>query len=113
MKKAVILFGFSLAYGLLFSLGSECMLSLLGISMALSLDGGIINQYPRFIPFCMLAGLLALAATVILFIYHLRTAEKLGFTKGLWYVQFLSAVAVSIPMIELWERLFAFLRETF
>lgn len=113
MKKAVIVLGFSLAYGILFSLGSSCMLNLLGIGMALSLDGGILNQYPRFIPFCMLVGILTLAAIVILFIYQFYAAEKLGFTKRMWYVQFLSAVVTAIPMIELWERLFVFLRATF
>ena len=113
MKKAVIVLGFSLAYGILFSLGSSCMLNLLGIGMALSLDGGILNQYPRFIPFCMLVCLLTLAAIVILFIYQFYAAEKLGFTKRMWYVQFLSAVVIAIPMMELWERLFVFLRATF
>ena len=116
MKKATILsaFGFVIGYAVIFSFGMECLLNLLSVAFAISLDGGsVVQQYPRFIPFCIVSGLLSLAATIILFIFNLKISDKLYFTKNLWRVEIISALAISIPIIKLWEMLFDYLQRVF
>ena len=82
--------------------------------MAISLDGAAVTkQYPRFIPFCIIVGILALVALVAVFVMNLKASDKFGFTKRHWWAQMIIAVLVSVPMIKLWETLFDFLQKTF
>ena len=114
MKKILLVFTFIIAYATFLSLGTECLLNLLSVFMAVSLDGGsVTKQYPRFIPFCIIAGILALVSLVAVFVMNLKASDKFGFTKRLWWAQMIIAVVVSVPMIKLWETLFDFLHKTF
>ena len=114
LLKIVAYLLFSIAYASFLSLGMECLLNLLGISMGIALDGkSPANQYPRFIPFCVVVGFLALGALVLLAIWNMKVSEKLDYTKRVWCIQSVLAVAVSIPMIKLWEMLFEYMQTVF
>ena len=114
MKKILLASAFIIAYAAFLSLGMECLLNLLSVFMAISLDGGAVTkQYPRFIPFCIIVGILALVALVAVFVMNLKASDKFGFTKRLWWAQMIITVVISVPMIKLWETLFDFLQKTF
>ncbi len=91
MKKTRIIIAavFSVAYAVALSLGTQSLLILLSTSVAVSLDAGLtaVQQYPRFIPFCVIVGILALGAVI--------------------------ALALSFLMVKPWEMLFEFLQSSF
>ena len=113
MKKPTFVFlPFSiLANATFLSLGIESLLNLLSLSMAISLDS--VEKYPRFIPFCIILGIVALLGLSAMLILNIKASEKLGFTKNIWLIQYVFSVVLSIPMIKLWEMLFDFLRKIF
>lgn len=113
MKIAAYLL-FAIAYAAFLSLGMECLLNLLSISMGIALDGqSLANQYPRFIPFCVVVGFFALVALALLVIMNMKLSEKIHYTQRAWYIQFVLALVVSIPMIKLWEMLFEYMQTVF
>ena len=104
----------SIAYATFLSIGLECLLNVLGMSMAISLDGtAVTKQYPRFIPFCMIVGLLALVLLVSTFILNLKISEKHGLTKKIGMIQTIIVLVISFPMAKIWEIFFEFLQRTF
>ena len=114
MKKYLLAFAFVIAYAIFLSIGLECLLNLLGLSMAISLDGAAVTkQYPRFIPFCVIVGLGALALLIATFILNLKMSEKYGLTKKIWWIQSVFALVISFPMVKVWELLFEFLQRIF
>ena len=113
MKKYFLVFAFIIAYATFLSIGFECMLILLAMHMALNLDGPpMTKQYPRFMPFCIIVGLLALVALGAIFFLNLKASEKYNFTKRIWWIQMIFAFVISIPLIKPWEMLFEFLQKT-
>ena len=100
--KIVAYFLFIIAYASALSIGMECLLNLFGISMGIALDSNTVNQYPRFIPFCVAVGFLALITLALLVILNIKVSEKLDYTKRALYIQPIFAFVVSIPMIKLW-----------
>lgn len=113
MKKIFIALGFSCIFAISLSLCFECLLHLLGAATALSLDGSVIAQYPRFIPFCTMAGILALAVIIVALLLNVAAFDKLSLGKALWWLEIITALVASIPMIKLWEMLFDLLQKTF
>ena len=114
MKKYFLVFVFVIAYATFLSIGFECLLRLLGLSMAIALDGAAVTkQYPRFIPFCMVVGLVACILLIATFILNLKMSEKYGLTKKICWMQAIIALVVSFPMVKIWEILFEFLQRTF
>ena len=114
MKKYFLAFAFVIAYASFSSLGLECLLNLLGLSMAIALDGAAVTkQYPRFIPFCMIVGLGALILLIATFILNLKMSEKYGLTKKIWWIQSIIALVIFFPMVKVWELLFEFLQRKF
>ena len=113
MKKIsfIILPTFTLGNTVFLSLGMTCLLDLLSISVGISLDTEI--EYPRFIPFCIILGIVALLGVGFLLLGNIKISEKLKFTKRAWYFQYIFALVLSIPMIKPWEMLFDFLQKTF
>jgi hypothetical protein len=111
--KIVAYFLFIIAYASALSIGMECLLNLFGISMGIALDSNTVNQYPRFIPFCVAVGFLALITLALLFILNIKVSEKLDYTKRALYIQPIFAFVVSIPMIKLWEMLFEYMQKIF
>ena len=116
MKKSIfiILPTFTLGNAIFLSFGLTCLLNLLSLAMAISLDGkSVVEQYPRFIPFCIILGIVALIGVIFLLFGNIKISERLNFTKWLWCFQYIFALVLSIPMIKLWEMLFDFLQKTF
>lgn len=114
MKKFLLTLAFVIAYATFLSIGLECLLNVLGMSMAISLDGkAVTKQYPRFIPFCMIVGLLALVLLVSTFILNLKISEKHGLTKKIGTIQTIIVLVISFPMVKIWEIFFEFLQRTF
>ena len=111
MKKSTCIFlPFSiLANAAFLSLGMESLLNLLGFSMAISLDSS--PQYPRFIPFCIVCGMVALLGLIAMLVLNIKTSKKLSFTKLIWLFEYTFAVVLSVPMIKLWEMFFDFLQK--
>ena len=109
MKKATYIILSILANAALFSLGIECLLNLLSLSMAISLDSVV--KYPRFLPFCIVLGIVALLGLVVMFVLNIKVSEKLNFTKTIWISEYALALVLSIPMIKVWEMLFEFLQK--
>ena len=112
MKKSIfiVLPAFTLGNATFLGLGMTCLLNLLSISVGISLDSKI--QYPRFIPFCIILGIVALIGVIFLLFGNIKISERLNFTKWLWCFQYIFAFVLSIPMIKLWQMLFDFLQET-
>ena len=82
--------------------------------MSISLDGlSVTEQYPRFIPFCFLGGIIALLALIVIFIINFKLSEKLELTPIIWSVQYILAFALSFLMVSIWIRIFEFLQNTF
>ena len=116
MKKAAygMLFVYTVANAALLSLGIECLLNLLASVMAVSLDApSAAEQYPRFLPFCMVLGIVALLGLVAVLILNIKSSERLVFTKSAWIFEYVLAAVLSMPMIKLWEMLFDFLHKAF
>ena len=114
MKNYFLAIIFAIAYAIFFSLGLECLLNLLGLSMAIALDGAAITkQYPRFIPFCMIVGLGALVLLIATFVLNLKMSEKYDLTKKIWWIQSVFALILSFLTVKVWELLFEFLQRTF
>ena len=111
MKKSICVILSILANAVLFSLGIECLLNLLSLSMAISLDSVV--KYPRSIPFCIILGIVALLGLVAMLVLNIKIYEKLNFTKTIWIFEYSLALVLSIPMIKIWETLFEFLQTTF
>ena len=109
MKKSICVILSILANAALFSLGMECLLSLLGYTMAISLDSSV--QFSRFIPFCIVLGIVALLGLIAILILNIKDSEKIGFTKTIWIFEYAFALVLSIPMIKIWETLFEFLQK--
>ena len=114
MKKYFSAFAFAIAYAVFLSLGIECLLNLLGVSFGISLDSTVgIERFPRFIPFCIIIGILVLCILVVIFVLNLKVSRKYGYNKKIWWIQMVLAILISIPMIKLWEMLFEFLQNKF
>ena len=111
MKKSIYVILSILANAALFSLGIECLLNLLSLSMAISLDSVV--KYPRFVPFCIVLGIVALLGLVAMLVLNIKISEKLNFTKTIWIFEYSLALVLSIPMIKMWETIFEFLQTTF
>ena len=110
MKKAAYIILSIFTNAMFLSLGTECLLNLLSLSMAISLDSAV--KYPRFVPFCAILGIVALLGLIAMLILNIKFSEKLGFTKTIWFIQYIVAFVLSIPMIKLWEVLFDFLQKS-
>lgn len=113
-RLAPTVFLFILIYGLLFSLGEMCFLSLSGVYFAFSPEGySPAKPSLRFIPFCWIAGGVCLLLIALALIVNLKKADKLGYTKAAWIFQWIGAFALSIPLMRLWDWAFRLLQQRF
>ena len=111
--KISVLLLFAVLYSVCISLGLTCALNLFGICFALSLDGGVIEQYPRFIPFCLVVGLLSLTFLVLLLIVNIKYSQRLEYTEGAWCIQTVCVCIISFFAIKAWETLFELMQRVF
>lgn len=103
---------FAVLYACCFSLGMAGLLHYLGSIMAVSLDSGsVVQQYPRFVPFCIVVGIFSLAALVFLAVLNIKNSEKLNYNKPVWIAQSIGAFVISVPMMKMWELLFEALQK--
>ena len=112
-RNIAVLCLFTAANAALFGLGVECLFHLIGIMLGAAIDSGVAFDYPRFVPFCLCAGLVALIGLIVLLVINVNVSKKCGYTKTTWWLQTAAAFVLSIPMMKLWELLFDFLRTTF
>ena len=111
MKKSICVILSILANAAFLGLGIECLLNLLGIAMAVSLDSSL--KYPRFIPFCVVFGIVALLGLIAMLIINITASKKLNFKKSVWVFEYIFVLVLALPMTKLWEMLFDFLRNLF
>lgn len=112
--KYLIMIFLSIAYAVLFSLGVYSLLMLMGLSMAISFDGiNVVDQYPRFIPFCFIVGILSLFSLLTIIWFQLKRAEQIGYDELTWAIQLVLSFLMTIPLLKVWEMLFAYLRILF
>ena len=111
MKKSTLLvLLFILANAVFLSLGIWCLLNLLSLSMAISIDS--VLEYPRFIPFCIVLGVGALLGLVAVLVLNMKASERLGFTRSVWLFEYIAAFVLSIPLMKVFETVFEFLQAT-
>ena len=112
--RPLIISLFTVVYAAILSLGAECLLNLLSAVMSVSLDSPTATeQYPRFIAFCIIVGIVALLALIAVIILNFKLSERLKYNKNVSIIQSIVALAVSVPLIGLWELLFKALQNTF
>ena len=114
MKKTNIfaVLAFTLGYIIFFSLGVTCLIDVLSMSMFVSLDSSVF-PFPRFRLFCLATGVMATVVLAVLLILNIKASERLNYKKVTWYIQFICAFAISIPLMQPWQTLFDFLQRTF
>lgn len=113
-RKFLLALGFTIAYAAFLSVGLACLLKLFGIFLAAAMfEKSILGEYPRLIPFCMIVGLFALISLVVLFVLNLKAAKKFEFTKGIWWMEMVSAAVLSFLLIMPWGMLFEYLQKVF
>ena len=114
LNRFMLFLIFTTVYAIFLSVGFTCLLNLLGCAMAISLDGNsVTGQYPRFIPFCLAVGIISLISLGLVWYLNFKLSEKMNYTNRKWTIQWICSVAVSFPMIKIWEMLFDFLQKTF
>jgi hypothetical protein len=113
LKNITVLCLFTAAYAVLFGLGVECLFHLIGIMLGSAIDGGVVFDYPRLVPFCLIVGFLSLITLIGLFLFNIHVSEKCGYTKIKWWLQSVAVLLLWVPMAWLWELLFDFLRAAF
>lgn len=112
MKKHIRIIAFPIfttLYALFLGFGLACLLRLLSVSVALSLDADIV----RSIPFYFVVGLFALIALIGIVILNIKCSEKLKYTEVFWIIQSICAFALSLPVAANCDELFVFLQEVF
>ena len=112
MKKitnSIPLILYTLGHAALVSLGAVCFLNAVGIVFT---PFGSSGQYPRFLPFCVIAGILAFAAWVILSIRNARHLLNHD-THLRWKIALEVALTLLLTLsgMWLWENFFRWLQQ--
>ena len=112
--KLILYPSFTLGYALFFSLGMCSLLELLGFVMSISLDGKpILEQYPRYVLFCIAVGVFSLIAMAFLFFLNLKASEKIKYNKLICILQSVCVLLISLPIVTFWQNLFGYLQKIF
>lgn len=112
MKKitnSIPLILYMLGHAALVSLGAVCFLNVAAITLS---PFGSTGSYPRFLPFCVIVGILAFAAWVILFVLNAR--HLLNHDIHLrWKIALEVALTLilTLPGMWLWENLLSWLQK--
>ena len=112
MKKitnSIPLILYTLGHATLVSLGAVCFLNVAAITLS---PFGSTGSYPRFLPFCVIVGILAFAAWVILFVLNARhllnhdthLRRKIALEVALTLI-------LTLPGMWLWENLLSWLQK--
>ena len=107
--KPIILYLFSIGYAFIGMLGIQCTLNLLATFSPFA-DG----RYPRFIPFCLITGLLSFAICVFLFILNYYTLLKMDQTTFLpIFIEIGLTIFLCPFFITMWDRVIDWLQIIF
>ena len=99
---------FTVAYITIISLGLACFLN-----VAVMAGFGDMDNYPRFAVFCLIVGIAALVGLLFVFSLNMEKSKLLGYGKLTWGIQTVISLAVSVPMILLWDLFFRLLQNIF
>ena len=116
MKKInVMMVGLiTLIYALTIGLGNTCFLNVASMCMGIALDGkNVVEQYPRFFPFCIIVGIASLVVLIIEILLNIRLADRLEYSRFKLYAQIIASLVLSIPMMVIWMQLFEHLHKVF
>lgn len=97
---------FAVSFSAFLSLGFTCFVQLLGVFFSA-------NDYPRLVPFCLIVGMLALFAVLVILSLNAWAAMRLEFTVSSWMVEVIGIGFLPCPMLIIWQIVFHFLRTTF
>ena len=111
MRKTKNLFPillYSFGHAALVSLGAVCFLNVAAITLS---PFGSTGSYPRFLPFCVIVGILAFAAWVILFVLNARHLLNHD-THLRWKIalEVVLTLILTLPGMWLWENLLSWLQ---
>ena len=108
ITNSIPLILYTLGHAALVSLGAVCFLNVAAITLS---PFGSTGSYPRFLPFCVIAGILAFAAWVILFVLNARHLLNHD-THLRWKIALEVALTLllTIPGMWLWDNLFCWLQ---
>lgn len=111
MKKianGVPLILYPLGHAAVISLGAVCFLNVAAITLS---PFGSTGSYPRFLPFCVIVGILAFAAWVILLTLNARCLLNRD-THLRWKIalEVTLTLLLTLPGMWLWENLLSWLQ---
>ena len=116
MKKHTFLFSllFAILYAVVLSFSIECLFQYIGTIGTVNIDSNIPTDNAEIIWYwtSLGAGILSTAALIAIFIFNFNLSDKLGYNKYTWWLQSAAAAVMAFFMVEPWQRLFDFLKET-
>lgn len=111
MKKitnSIPLILYTLGHAALVSLGAVCFLNVAAITLS---PFGSTGSYPRFLPFCVIVGILAFAAWVILFVLNARhLLNHDTHLRRKIALEVVLTVFLTLPGMWLWDKFFTWLQ---
>ena len=112
MRKIKTLFPillYSLGHAAVISLGAVCFLNVAAIVLT---PFGSTGSYPRFLPFCVIVGILAFAAWVILFVLNARhLLNHDTHLRRKIALEVVLTLILTLPGMWLWENLLSWLQK--
>ena len=109
-KRLLVSTLITLLVAVLFSLCMTCLLELVGIALGAAIDSHILREYPRFLPFCVAVGFVAVVLLGITVWLTAKRKDRLGWTKRTLATVLVSAALLSVPLAAGWSALFDFLQ---
>ena len=113
-NKKIMVFVFTVIHVIIFSLGVACFLGALGTMLGASLDH--VNpwkEYPLFMPFCVIVGLVSFVLFIITLALNIRFIGKAELSNKVWIVEVLCTLVALIPMLYFWDMVFEILGKIF
>ena len=99
---------YSLGHAAVISLGAVCFLNVAAIVLT---PFGSTGSYPRFLPFCVIVGILAFAAWVILFVLNARhLLNHDTHLRRKIALEVVLTLILTLPGMLLWDNLLAWLQ---
>ena len=112
MKKitnSIPLILYTLGHAAVISLGAVCFLNVAAITLS---PFGSTGSYPRFLPFCVIVGILAFAAWVILFVLNARhLLNHDTHLRRKIALEVVLTLILTLPGMLLWNNLFCWLQK--
>ncbi|MBR5272023.1 MAG: hypothetical protein IKU25_01325 [Clostridia bacterium] len=114
VNKWFISLGFSVLHAIALSVGIYCFLDVFsGFLVAAVFDEPLLANYPRYVPFCIVVGLLALIAFILICWLNTKLFKKHSFTKPMLVVEAIVTLALTVPLVMVWADFFAYLHKIF